>query len=108
MIIYLELQNWQSKLQNLSKRLWLHEPSRVYAQTQNNIHVISCKKKGYDLRLLLRPGLLMVSVEALIFVSNTVENPAHCGKSDHRKARLTTVYWKPNYKDLYGNLSQVR
>ena len=50
----------------------------------------------------------MVSVEALIFVSNTVENPAHCGKSDHKKARLTTVYWKPNYKELYGNLSQDR
>ena len=23
----------------------------------------------------------------------------------HRALRLTTAYWKPNYKDLYGNLS---
>ena len=47
----------------------------------------------------------MVSAQALILVSNTVKNPAHCGKSDHRTPGLTTVYWKPNYKDLYGNLS---
>ena len=26
-------------------------------------------------------------------------------KVDHRAPRTTTTYWKPNYKDLYGNLS---
>ena len=23
---------------------------------------------------------------------------------NHRVPKLTTAYWKPNYKDLYGNL----
>ena len=25
--------------------------------------------------------------------------------TQHREPRITTAYWKPNYKDLYGNLS---
>ena len=30
---------------------------------------------------------------------------ATSNKVDHRDPRITTAYWKPNYKDLYGNLS---
>ena len=29
----------------------------------------------------------------------------HYGKIEHREPRITTAYWKPNYQDLYGNLS---
>ena len=28
--------------------------------------------------------------------------------AEHRAPRFTTAYWKPNSRDLYGNLSVVR
>ena len=36
---------------------------------------------------------------------STLPNPC---RFNHRAPRITTAYWKPNYKDLYGNLSYDR
>ena len=30
---------------------------------------------------------------------------ANVGEFPHREPRITTAYWRPNYKDLNGNLS---
>ncbi|KAM7427266.1 hypothetical protein ABFA07_021568 [Porites harrisoni] len=38
-------------------------------------------------------------------VPNDHVSPVTSSVKYHREPRITTAYWKPNYKDLYGNLS---
>ena len=60
------------------------------------------------------PLISLKRITWLFSVSHTRWNLFFChryttsNKVDHRAPRITTAYWKANYKDLYGNLSVVR
>ena len=53
---------------------------------------------GYKYRMKHNQSSFVDTSTSIVSIHNSF--PIH-----HRGRRLTTAYWKPNFKDLYGNLS---
>ena len=93
------------KLQRIALFLFLSHLSANFLTIKTINEKPRCDGQKYFPFPLVYVTFLSMSCISNGFVEFPLRWNYHKYEFNHRAPRITTAYWKPNYSDLYGNLS---